>query len=139
MSATPAKKPAKTAGPTWSKMAGGSSRAAASTSRPAAKPAARSQSGSRPARSASKAPARKPRPSTAPAFTVPAYVRREIAGLVIVVLALLSMIGLLTWSRGGQGVVGVMGSTLAQLFGVAAWLVPLALAFGGIILLVGAR
>ena len=49
------------------------------------------------------------------------------------------MIGLLTWSRGGQGIVGVMGGTLAQLFGVAAWLVPLALAFGGIILLVGAR
>lgn len=47
--------------------------------------------------------------------------------------------GLFTWSNGGQGIVAVAGGVIAQLFGVAAWLVPFALLVVSVMLLVGAR
>jgi S-DNA-T family DNA segregation ATPase FtsK/SpoIIIE len=51
----------------------------------------------------------------------------------------LFVVGLLSWSGGGQGIVGVMGGVVAQLFGVLAWVVPVALAAGAVVLLLGAR
>lgn len=59
--------------------------------------------------------------------------------LVLLVLAALSVLGLLSWSSGNSSIVGVAGGTLAQLFGVAAWLVPLAMSAGALALLFGAR
>ena len=47
------------------------------------------------------------------------------------------MVGLLSWSSGQQGVVGLAGGLLARMFGVAAWLVPAALAVGAAILVFG--
>jgi hypothetical protein len=60
-------------------------------------------------------------------------------GLLLMVAAVLLFLGLLTWSTGDQGMVGVAGGVLAQLFGVVAWLVPVALLITSIVLLAGAR
>src|SRR6478672_3417653 len=105
MSATPAKKSGKTAGgASWSKV---SSPTRSTSTRPAAKPS-RSTSIARRGKPAAKAPAAKRQAApSAPAFTMPAHVQREIVGLVLLVIAILAMLGLLTWSRGGQGIVGL--------------------------------
>ncbi len=133
MASTSTKKSSKPSGPTWSKVNGGHVRP--STPKAGAKGNSRPAS-HRPA-SKPKAPARKA--PAGPAFDIPAHVRREIEALAMLVLAALFMLGLMTWSGGGQGVVGVMGGVLAQLFGVAAWLVPVALVAGATVLLFGAR
>lgn len=141
MSTTSTRKQTKPSSPTWSKVGGGSGSARTSSAKPAsaAKSQARPKTAAKPTRSGSKSAARKPQAPTAPPFTMPAHLQREMAGLLVLVIAILCMIGLVTWSRGGQGIVGVAGGTLAQLFGVAAWLVPLALAFAGLVQLMGAR
>jgi S-DNA-T family DNA segregation ATPase FtsK/SpoIIIE len=59
--------------------------------------------------------------------------------LAMLAVAGLFVVGLLSWSGGGQGIVGVMGGVAAQLFGVLAWVVPVALAAGAAVLLLGAR
>ncbi len=65
--------------------------------------------------------------------------RREMTALGLLVVAALFVLGLMAWLGGSQdSTVGVMGGVLAQLFGVAAWLIPLALA-GGALLLFRAR
>src|SRR3954470_16985456 len=148
-SASTAKKTAKGSGPTWSKVSGASGQKAAAkpAAKPAVKPAAKSgsagarssASGSRARQvSRSKAPARKAQ-SSAPAFEIPAHVRREMLALTVLVVAALSFLGLFTWSSGKQGIVGTAGEVLAQLFGVVAWLVPVSLVVAGAGLLVGQR
>lgn len=59
--------------------------------------------------------------------------------MLLLVVAALFAVGLFTWSGGGQGIVGVSGALLAQLFGVAAWLVPVACALGAAVLLLGSK
>src|SRR5947209_1909664 len=113
-----AKKPAKSAAPTWSKVG----------SRGQPKAEGRK---ARPRRSTAKA--RRPssvahRPSSK--IEVPAHVRRELVALLLLVGAALFGLGLFSWRAGGQGVVGYMGGFLAQMFGMAAWLVPAALEIG---------
>jgi S-DNA-T family DNA segregation ATPase FtsK/SpoIIIE len=138
-----AKKASKPSGPTWSKIEGGKSKQAASKSastRTAAKPAAKAA----PRRAAPRnSSARKPTPirqaRTSPPIEIPAHVRREMTALGLLVVAALFVLGLMAWLGGSQdSPVGVMGGVLAQLFGVAAWLIPLALA-GGALLLFRAR
>lgn len=133
MSTASAKKPAKPSGPTWSKVGGGSTRS--STSKP---PGTRR-------RSPSASPTGKPRNSR-PAIRnpkskieIPAHLRREMVALLMLVVAVLFAVGLWSWSSGGRGIVGASGALLAQLFGVAAWLVPVAFALGAAVLLVGAK
>src|SRR5262245_36040318 len=110
---TSAKKSAKTSAPTWSK-AGSSPKSNVQSSKPQAR---RSKSRSR-------------RPPSAirrqtPKITIPAHLQREIIALLMLVGAALFGLGLVSWSGGKQGIVGYMGGFLAQMFGVAAWLVPL--------------
>src|SRR5688572_25218333 len=123
---TRAKKSGRQSGPTWSKIAPGgaptpSSKSASSKRKP--KPKAQQT-----ARSA-------PRPR----LELPAHLRREMVALMMLVVAALFAIGLFSWSRGSTGMVGMAGEILSQLFGVAAWLAPVALLAGAIVLLVGAR
>src|SRR5438105_5052166 len=124
-----AKKPAKPAGPTWSKV--GSPKPKAQSSKPKAR--------------RSTAKARRPssivhRPkSKAPPLAIPTHVQREITALLLLVGAALFGLGLVTWRAGGQGAVGYMGGFLAQMFGVAAWLVPAALGVVAFVLLLGGR
>jgi S-DNA-T family DNA segregation ATPase FtsK/SpoIIIE len=70
---------------------------------------------------------------------MPAHLRPELVALSLFVIAALFIVGLLTWSSGSRNIVGVVGGVLAQLFGAAAWLVPIALIGGAAVLLVGAR
>lgn len=131
---TPAKKSNRQSGPTWSKLASGG---APATSKPRRKSSSRGQGGS--ARG-SKPRAQQPtRSAPRPRMELPAHLRREMVALTMLVIAALFVIGLFSWSRGSPGVVGVAGEILSQLFGVAAWLVPVALLGGAIVLLVGAR
>jgi S-DNA-T family DNA segregation ATPase FtsK/SpoIIIE len=53
----------------------------------------------------------------------------------MLVVAALFVVGLMTWLGGSENsIVGVAGGVMAQLFGVAAWLVPVALASGALLL-----
>ncbi|HUP27405.1 MAG TPA: DNA translocase FtsK 4TM domain-containing protein [Chloroflexia bacterium] len=128
---TSAKKPGKVSGPTWSKVAAGGHSSARTKS-----------SGSKSKAGASRSSKPKPRPASrpvSPRLEIPAHLRREFVALAMLVVAALFAIGLFSWSGGGTGVVGAAGVFLSQLFGVAAWLVPVALAAGAVVLLVGAR
>ncbi|MFL5732772.1 MAG: DNA translocase FtsK [Chloroflexia bacterium] len=127
------KKTAKPATPTWSKV--GTPKPKTPTAKPkttAAKPASRTT---------------KPRASNPKSKTqnsqskieIAPHVRREITALLLLVAAGLFVLGLLSWRAGGQGIVGYMGGFLAQMFGVAAWLVPAALAVVALVLFTGAR
>jgi hypothetical protein len=60
-------------------------------------------------------------------------------GLVMLVLAALCVVGLLSWLSGNAGVLSVVGGVLAELFGVVAWLVPVSVGLGAVLLLVGAK
>ena len=128
----PSGKSASASGPTWSRIEGGKPR---SSSKSAAPRASSGGKGRKPA------PARKPTPIRAkgPTFQIPAHMRRELSAVSLLVVAALFVLGLLTWSGGSTSIVGVAGGVLAQLFGVAAWLVPLAMALGAVVLLFGAR
>jgi S-DNA-T family DNA segregation ATPase FtsK/SpoIIIE len=64
-------------------------------------------------------------------------VQRELLALALLVAAGLCVVGLLSWSGGGQGVVGLAGGLLARMFGVAAWLVPAVLVVGAAALVFG--
>lgn len=135
MPASAAKKTNKPAPPTWSKIEGGkaaqprsrSSSAHRAGSKRATSPRLRSQGPARHHASRPKAP------------EIPAHLKRELAALLLLLLAVLCAVGLYTWSGGGRGVLSVLGGVLAQLFGVAAWIVPLVLAAGAVMLLVGAK
>ena len=131
-------KATKSTPPTWSKIEGGKSR---SSVRPKARPRA-------PARAPERAPpivstraTKKSAPSARrrSQFKIPAHMRPELVALSMFVVAALFIVGLLTWSSGSQNIVGVAGGVLARLFGVAAWLVPVALIGAAGLLLVGAR
>ncbi|MEO8286892.1 MAG: DNA translocase FtsK 4TM domain-containing protein [Chloroflexota bacterium] len=128
-----AKKTSKPSGPTWSKLEGGKSKQAparSSAAKPsAAKPAAKSASRSTASRSTQ---SRKPTPirpaKKAAPLVISPVVRREMVALGMLVVAALFVVGLLTWLGGSDSsIVGVAGGVLAQLFGAAAWLVPVAL------------
>jgi S-DNA-T family DNA segregation ATPase FtsK/SpoIIIE len=135
MPTTAAKKSARPAGPTWSKMGNNGrshSKSAAKSSR-LSSPRSRSSHRS----NSKRAPSVVGRRSS---VVLPAHVRREMVALVMLVAAALFTLGLFTWSGGtSSGVVGVMGGVLAQLFGLVAWLVPLALLAGAVVLVLGAR
>ncbi|MBF6614742.1 MAG: DNA translocase FtsK [Chloroflexi bacterium] len=141
MSTTSAKKPGKASGPTWSKVgdSSGVGRNSASKS-----PQARSggASGVKAKASTAKKPSTKGAPrhvSKSPSIEIPAHVRREMVAVVMLAAAALLVLGLVTWSSGSKGIVGIAGGLIAQLFGVAAWLVPIALATGAAALLFGAK
>ncbi|HYP41096.1 MAG TPA: DNA translocase FtsK 4TM domain-containing protein [Chloroflexia bacterium] len=140
MPSAPAKKSTRPAAPTWSKVSGNGNTHRTPTSKSTG-----AKNGSRPAYSsarngAGKGKARsKARASSSPPFVIPAHLRREITALAMLAVAGLFVVGLLSWSSGGEGIVGVMGGVVAQLFGVLAWLVPVALAAGAVVLLLGAR
>lgn len=134
-----APKATKSTPPTWSKIEGGKARAS-TTSSAASKPAAArtsTRSAAKPTRARSAAA--KPRSSGASKPLIPAHMRPEFISLSLFVVAALFIVGLLTWSSGSQNIVGVIGGVLAQLFGAAAWLVPLALIGASAVLLLGAR
>src|SRR5438552_3090024 len=125
MRATSAKKSARPSGPTWSRLG-------------APKPKARSSK--KTGRSTSKA--RRPSSSArrrSSQIEIPVELRRELTALLLLVSAALSGLGLLSWRAGGQGVVVYMGAFLAQMFGMAAWLVPGALGLVAFVLFLGAR
>ena len=130
-------KAAKSTPPTWSKIEGGKSRSSGA----AKGTPSRSGTGTR-ARSAPRST--RATKKSAPAarrsqFKIPAHMRPELVALSMFVVAALFVVGLLTWSSGSQSIVGVAGGVLARLFGVAAWLVPVALIGAAGLLLVGAR
>lgn len=135
MPASAAKKTNKPAPPTWSKIEGGkaaqprsrSSSAHRAGSKRASAPHLRSQGPARHHASRPKSP------------EIPVHLKRDLAALLLLLLAVLCAVGLYTWSGGGKGVLSVMGGVLAQLFGIAAWIVPLVLAAGAVMLLVGAK
>ncbi len=139
MPASAAKKNTKSSPPTWSKLEGGKStqpRSRASSSpttgsKPASSPRSRPQG-------RAKQKSFKSKPSSPP-IEIPAHLKRELAALLLFLLAVLCAVGLYTWSGGGKGVLAVTGGVLAELFGMVAWLVPLALAAGAVMLLVGAK
>lgn len=132
----------KSSRPTWSRVENNQMRStAASTgsgtsaaSQAKRGTATRSKSGGK--TRARTAPGRAPK---TPVLQIPPAVRREMVALTMLVVAALFTVGLLTWSGGGGGVAGIMGGALAQLFGVAAWLVPGLLAAGAVALLFGQR
>jgi S-DNA-T family DNA segregation ATPase FtsK/SpoIIIE len=121
-------------GPTWSRIDGGKTRSSGKGSAP------RSSTSSG-GRGRARTSARKPTPIRAkgPTFQIPAHMRRELFAVTLLVVAALFVLGLLTWSGGSTSIVGVAGGVLAQLFGVTAWLVPIAMALGAVVLLFGAR
>jgi DNA segregation ATPase FtsK/SpoIIIE, S-DNA-T family len=55
------------------------------------------------------------------------------------VLGGLLLVGLLAWAGGNSGIVGLVGRTIAQLFGLAAWLVPASLIALAVLLVVGRK
>jgi hypothetical protein len=57
----------------------------------------------------------------------------------MLVVGMLFIVGLVGWNGGAQNIVGMMGSFLAQLFGLAAWLVPVVMIAGASVLLIGAK
>jgi S-DNA-T family DNA segregation ATPase FtsK/SpoIIIE len=57
----------------------------------------------------------------------------------MLVVGMLFIVGLVGWNGGAQNIVGIMGSFLAQLFGLAAWLVPVVMIAGASVLLIGAK
>ncbi|MBF6615000.1 MAG: DNA translocase FtsK 4TM domain-containing protein, partial [Chloroflexi bacterium] len=141
MSTTSAKKSSKPSGPTWSKVGsgGGGGRSSASKS-----PQARSggANGVKAKASTAKKPSTKGAPrhvAKSPSIEIPAHVRREMVAVIMLAAAALLVLGLVTWSSGSKGMVGIAGGLIAQLFGVAAWLVPVALAMGAVALLFGAK
>src|SRR5206468_3953118 len=125
MRATSAKKSARPSGPTWSKLGD---------------PKPKAQASKKTRRSTTKAR----RPSSAghrrsSKIDIPAHLQRELTALLLLVSAALFGLGLVSWRAGGQGIVGYMGGFLAQMFGVAAWLVPAALGSVAFVLFLGAR
>ncbi len=125
-----ARKTNKPPAPTWSKIEGGkSSKGRTTAPKSSAKPAAaRARS-----RSAAKPRAGRPKPAHTP-IEIPAHLRREMGALLLLVVGALCAVGLFAWARGGGGAVGVVGAALAQLFGLVAWLVPVALLLGAVVL-----
>src|SRR4051794_8292832 len=101
-----AKKSAKPAGPTWSKV--GSPKPKAAAARPKT---SSSRSGPRSSRPAARNPKSKIQ-SPKPKIAIPAHVQQEISALLLLVAAALFGLGLVTWRAGGQGVVGYMGGFL---------------------------
>jgi S-DNA-T family DNA segregation ATPase FtsK/SpoIIIE len=57
----------------------------------------------------------------------------------MLVVGMLFIVGLVGWNGGAQNIVGAMGSFLAQLFGLSAWLVPVVMVAGACVLLIGAK
>src|SRR5207247_917173 len=120
MRATSAKKHARSSRPTWSKVGGPKSKAQGPKSR---------------TRNAK----RKTQNAKLNRVEIPAHLQRELTALLLLVSAALFGLGLVSWREGGQGIVGYMGGFLAQMFGVAAWLVPAALGLVAFVLFLGAR
>ncbi|MDQ6694192.1 MAG: DNA translocase FtsK [Chloroflexota bacterium] len=137
MPATAAKKSSKPSGPTWSKVVETKKETLSKSS------ATRRSKGSvkpTPIRAEQGASRSKPRVHKASApFEIPAHLQRELAGIVLLVIAALFGVGLFSWSSGGHGVLALMGGVIAQLFGLSAWLVPIALALAALVLLVGVK
>ncbi|MEA2574455.1 MAG: segregation ATPase FtsK/SpoIIIE, family [Chloroflexia bacterium] len=133
MPAGAARKSSKPPGPTWTKIEGGKS----------GQPRTRSASSKSSARPQNYSGGGKPRQfqpkQRRPPLELPSHLRREMVGLLLLVLAALSAVGLYAWLGGNTGVVAVMGGVLAELFGVVAWLVPVSVGLGAILLLVGAK
>src|SRR5439155_21601054 len=124
---TSPKQPAKSSAPTWSKVA----------SSPTSKvPSPKSQA-KRSKPKARRSSSTVHRPSSR--ITIPSHLQREIIALLMLVGAALFGLGLVSWSGGKQGVVGYMGGFLAQMFGVAAWLVPVGMGLVAAVLFVGGR
>ena len=124
MPSATAKKSPKSTPPTWSKIEGGRSKPKPKAQGPKPKP----QSSPRPR-------AQSPRAR----IEIPAHIRRELVALLMLVVGMLFIVGLVGWNGGAQNIVGAMGSFLAQLFGLAAWLVPLVMIAGATVLLMGAK
>ena len=59
--------------------------------------------------------------------------------LLLLVLAALSAVGLVAWLGGNEGGLAIVGGVLAELFGVVAWLVPVSIGAGALMMLVGAK
>ena len=140
MPAGAARKSSKPQGPTWTKIEGGKS------GQPKGRSAS-SKSGPRPQNygygGGSGSGYGKPRQfqpkSRRPPIELPSHLRREMLGLLMLVLAALSVVGLFAWLGGNAGVLAVVGGVLAELFGVVAWLVPVSLGLGAVLLLIGAK
>ena len=136
MPAGAARKSSKPPGPTWTKIEGGKSGQPRNRS-------ASTKSSPRPQSYGGGGGNGKPRQfqpkSRRPSFEVPSHLRREMLGLVMLVLAALCVVGLLSWLSGNAGVLSVVGGVLAELFGVVAWLVPVSVGLGAVLLLVGAK
>src|SRR5687767_1108338 len=134
MSSAAAKKPNRSrqaSGPSWSRVEG---RGAAGGAKGAAKGTSKRSTSRSKLKAVPRAAAR-----AAPRWEIPAPLRRELGALLLAVVGALVFVGLIAWAGGGGGIVGIAGKFLAQLFGVAAWLVPVGLLVGAGLLLLGAR
>ncbi|MDQ5826463.1 MAG: DNA translocase FtsK [Chloroflexota bacterium] len=134
MPAGAARKSSKPPGPTWTKIEGGKSgqpRSRSSSPKGNSRPQNYSGGGGKPRQFQPK--------SRRPPLELPSHLRREMLGLLMLVLAALSAVGLIAWLGGNAGVLAVVGGVLAELFGVVAWLVPVSVGLGAILLLVGAK
>lgn len=138
MPASAAKKNTKPAPPTWSKIEGGKASQPRSRTSSASHSASKAASPARSRPSSSRQNSHHSKPSSPP-IEIPAHLKRELAALLVFLLAVLCAVGLYTWSGGGKGALAVVGGVLAELFGVVAWLVPVALAAAALMLLVGAK
>ncbi|MDQ2809096.1 MAG: DNA translocase FtsK 4TM domain-containing protein [Chloroflexota bacterium] len=67
-------------------------------------------------------------------FAIPLDLQREIIAVLVCLFAVLTAIGLN--ASGTSGILGVWGGFLNQVFGAAAWLVPLAIGAAGVLLFV---
>ena len=130
MPSAAAKKPTKSTPPTWSKIEGGRTTTKPKTQSPKSKPRSPKLSVH-----STKSAIRNPQS----AIKLPAHVRRELVALLMLVVGVLFIVGLVGWNGGAQNIVGIMGSFLAQLFGLAAWLVPIVMIAGACVLLIGAK
>src|SRR5437763_16647538 len=100
-SASTAKKPARSSRPTWSKVQSLPSNEAKGSK---SKVQARKPKSQNPKSKIQNPKSKIQNPKSA---ELPAHIRREMAALVILVVGALAMLGLFTWSRGGQGIIGV--------------------------------
>src|SRR4051812_35613814 len=103
----------------------------AAKSRPAPAPAAR-----KPAAPPRKAPARRRSRAAGPhlSFAIPPDQQREMVGVAVFVAAI--RLALSLQSARTAGLVGALGNGLQAVFGVAAWIVPLALFAAAVMLFI---
>ena len=135
MPSATAKKTPKSTPPTWSKIEGGRSGPKSKAQSPKSKGRTPKLSVQNPKSKIHEGRRTEPKSK----IEIPAHVRRELVALLMLVVGVLFIVGLVGWNGGAQNIVGVMGSFLAQLFGLAAWLVPFVMIAGACVLLIGAK